>query len=91
MADDRFKEMEEKKVVAAVLLDLNSAFDILDHKLLPNKLSCYGFESSAWIKRYLTDRKYMYICMQSILLYICIYSAHTCRILQGSKRRIKVN
>lgn len=34
--DDRFKEMEEKKVVGAVLSDLSSAFDILDHKLLLN-------------------------------------------------------
>ena len=42
------------------MLDLSAAFDVLDHKLLLNKLSCYGFEAAAveWIQSYLSDRKY---------------------------------
>lgn len=34
MTDDWLKELEEKKVVGAELLDLSSAFDISDHKLI---------------------------------------------------------
>ena len=62
-SDDWMKETDKKKVVGAVLLDLSAAFDILDHKLLLNKLNCYGFETSAaeWIKSYLTNRKYTVI------------------------------
>ena len=57
-ADDWW--LDERKVVGAVLLDLSAAFDILDHKLLLNELSCYSFEASAaaWINSYLTNRKY---------------------------------
>ena len=60
MADDWMTEIDKKRIIGAVLLDLSAAFDVLDHTLLLNKLSCYGFEASAieWIKSYLTDRKY---------------------------------
>lgn len=60
MTDDWMKEIDDKKIVGSVLLDLSAAFDILDHHVLLNKLCCYGFEPSAvaWIESYLTERKY---------------------------------
>ena len=60
MADDWMREIGNTRIVGAVLLDLSAAFDVLDHKLLLNKLSCYGFEAAAveWIQSYLSDRKF---------------------------------
>lgn len=43
--------MEEKKVVGAVLWDLSLTFDMLDHELLVNKLSGYGFELTVMVVR----------------------------------------
>lgn len=59
MTDDWMKEIDDKKIVCSVLLDLSAAFDILDHRVLLNKLRCYGFERSAvaWVESYLTERK----------------------------------
>lgn len=61
MTVDWLKEKKREVVAVLLLLDLSSASDILDHKLLLNKLSRYGFESSAaaWVKSYLTGRKYI--------------------------------
>lgn len=58
MTDDWLREIEEKKIVGAVLLDFSAAFDIIDHKLLLKKLECYGFDQSAvsWFESYLTER-----------------------------------
>ena len=60
MTDDWLKEIDAGKIVGSVLLDFSAAFDILDHRLLVNKLCCYGFDkgSIAWINSYLTNRKY---------------------------------
>ena len=60
MTDDWLKEIDAGKIVGSVLLDFSAAFDILDHRLLVNKLHCYGFDrgSVAWINSYLTNRKY---------------------------------
>ena len=60
MTDDWLREMETQKIIGTILLDFRAAFDILDHSLLLEKLSCYAFEDSAnkWIKSYLTNRKY---------------------------------
>ena len=52
--DDWLKEIDNKKIVGAVLLDFSAAFDIID--LLLRKCMCYCFKTSAisWIKSYLS-------------------------------------
>ena len=46
MTDDWMREIDEKKIVGAVLLDFSVAFDI-DHSLLMEKRMCYGFTPPA--------------------------------------------
>ena len=60
MTDDWMTEIDENKLVGAVLLDQSAAFDVLNHRILLNKLHCYGFEPLALelVRSYLTDRKY---------------------------------
>ena len=38
MTDECLKEIDNKNIVGAVLLDFRAAFDIIDHNLLLNKL-----------------------------------------------------
>lgn len=56
MVDDWYKEMEQREIVEAVLLDFSAVFDILDHELLLEKLIHYGFSPSA-ILSIKSDRK----------------------------------
>jgi hypothetical protein len=60
MTDDWLREIYDKNIVGAVLLDFSSAFDIIDHRLLLEKCMCYGFIPRAtrilWIKSYLSNR-----------------------------------
>jgi hypothetical protein len=58
MTDDWLREIDDKNIVGAVLLDFSAVFDIIDHSLLLEKHICYGFTPPAilWIKSYLTNR-----------------------------------
>ena len=58
MTDDWHNEIDNKKLVGAVLLDFSAAFDVIDPSLLLDKLKAYGFCSGAmkWMESYLTDR-----------------------------------
>jgi hypothetical protein len=47
MIDDWLREIDDKKIVGAVLLDFSVAFDIIDHILLLEKGMCYGFTPAA--------------------------------------------
>ncbi len=40
-----------------VLIDLQKAFDTVDHEILFNKLKAMGIGFSAWFRSYLTNRK----------------------------------
>ena len=56
--DDWLREIYDKKIVGAVLLDFRAAFDIIDHSMLLEKCMCCGFTPPAilWIKSYLSNR-----------------------------------
>ena len=43
-----------------ILIDLQEAFDTLDHKILLKKMTCPGFKTSVikWIESYLSTRKF---------------------------------
>ena len=58
MSDDWLREIAKKNRVGVVFLDFSAAFDIIDHHLLLEKLTCYGFEQSAlnWFFSYLSNR-----------------------------------
>ncbi len=47
MTNDWLTQMDNKKLVEAVMLDFSAAFNIIDHTLLIGKLQCYGFTSDA--------------------------------------------
>lgn len=47
MVDDWQSELDNRNLVGAVLLDLSSAFDVIDHSLLLDKLKYYGFTVTA--------------------------------------------
>ena len=49
---------ENKTLTAALLLDLSAAFDVVDHKILLEKLTLYGFSPCTvrWFESYLTGR-----------------------------------
>ena len=52
------KALDTGKYVVGVFLDLNKAFDTVDHSILLNKLYLYGIRGNIynWFKSYLTNR-----------------------------------
>ena len=50
---------EDQELSAALLLDLSAAFDVVDHKILLEKLELYNFsaETISWFKSYLEHRR----------------------------------
>ena len=53
------QQLDRGEFSCAVFLDLQKAFDSLDHWILLEKMKHYGFRGKAngWIKSYLTERK----------------------------------
>ena len=47
MTDDWLRAIEEQNLVGAVMLYFTAAFDIIDPKMLLEKLHCYGFWEAA--------------------------------------------
>ena len=54
LVDKRLKRIDNGEIVGAISFDLCKAFDVVDHDLLLQKLSC---SSLNWIKSYLSNRK----------------------------------
>lgn len=59
MCDNVTKNMDAGNFSLAIFIDLQKAFDSLDHKLLLNKLAHYGIRGVAleWFSSYLSQRK----------------------------------
>ena len=70
MTDDWLKDIDNKKIVWAVLLDFSAAFDIIDHNLLLRKRMCYDFTTSAlmWIQSYLSNRTQRISLMEASII-----------------------
>ena len=61
MADDWRLSLENHRSTIAIFLDLQKAFDTVDHKILIGKLGLYGFSNTllALMRNYLEDRHFM--------------------------------
>ena len=59
MIDSWLNAMDKGKIIGVVLVDFKKAFDLVDHKILLNKLDIYGIKDEAlmWFNTYLTKRK----------------------------------
>ena len=58
MYDSWIEAIENDEISATVLIDMSAAFDLVDHKILMDKMKLYGFQNSAlnWFKSYLENR-----------------------------------
>ena len=58
MTDTWLKAINEGKLVGCAMIDFRKAFDLVDHKLLLNKLDIYRFSalSLTWFQSYLSNR-----------------------------------
>ena len=74
--------IDDKKYAIGIFVDLQKAFDTIDHKILLSKLSFYGIRGVAfrWIQNYLSDRK-QYVCLNNVS---SSYKPITCGVPQGS-------
>ena len=55
------KEISQGKYVGMVLIDLQKAFDTVDHDILLEKLDAMGFNHNKWFESYLKGRKQMVV------------------------------
>ena len=69
--------IDNKKLTVAAFLDLRKAFDVMNHRILLNKLKNAGITGTAiqWFESYLTDRK-QYVCWNG-------YSSDVLSVKQG--------
>ena len=59
MIDEWSSHLLDKKMVGLLFVDFSKAFDLVDHKIILQKLAEYNFHDSslAWFTSYLSDRK----------------------------------
>ena len=60
LSDKILQGFETGKFIGMILIDLQKAFDTIDHKIFLDKLVYLGFSKSAilWFKSYLLDRSF---------------------------------
>ena len=77
-------QMDEGHFVGMVLLDLQKAFDTVDHTILLMKLEalCLSQDITRWFQSYLSDRQQLVDVSLSGIL--SSYSKITCGVPQGS-------
>ena len=58
MYDGWLESVDAGQMVGVSLLDMSAAFDVVDHQLLVDQLSLYGFDqdSLGWTSSYLSGR-----------------------------------
>ena len=82
LTDMTLNGAENRKLTGMILIDLENAFDTLDHKILLNKMKCIGFSDKTikWFHSYLTNRP-IFVSLGTVFL-----EARTinCRVRQGS-------
>ena len=59
MTDSWLNAMDKGKIIGVVLVDFKKAFDLVDHRILLNKLDIYGIkdETLMWFSTYLSNRR----------------------------------
>ena len=59
LTDKWLEAMDNGNLTGLLLIDFRKAFDIINHKILIDKLSCYGINGTVlqWFISYLSDRK----------------------------------
>ena len=72
MYDGWLQAVESGQLAGVCMLDMSAAFDVVDHDLLLQKLSIYGFEESllAWTRSYLHGRSQCVVingCLSKLL------------------------
>jgi len=62
-----YESLNNSKIVGMVALDLQKAFDTVDHSILLDKLECYGFKNNShrWFSSYLHNRSQL-ACVNAI-------------------------
>jgi hypothetical protein len=65
--NEAFRAIDDGQILPLVLLDLSSAFDLVDHSLLMNRLLNMGVvgEALRWFQVYLSDRYQRVFCADS--------------------------
>ena len=68
MYDTWLHEFEEQDMVGVMMVDLSAAFDMVDHRMLPDKLKLHGSDSPAIqrVRSYLADRSQT-VCVDGCL------------------------
>ena len=68
LVENLTKAIDDKQFTVGIFVDLAKAFDIVDHKILLNKLEFYGIRGIAhnWLSSYLRKRK-QYVSVNEIM------------------------
>ena len=82
LTDYTIKGMDKEQHTGMILIDLQKAFDTLDHDVLLKKMECVGFKKPVikWFKSYLSNRKFS-VSVEGVFLEEGLL---TCGVPQGS-------
>jgi hypothetical protein len=82
VVDNIYKNLDDRNIGCGIYLDLQKAFDTVNHEILLNKLYSYGIRGVVhqWFKSYLTNR----VQFTCIVDDVSSYQEITCGVPQGS-------